>query len=35
KGVVAAFEEAGCDEFVLFPSDSNPEQVGLLREALG
>ena len=35
KGVVKAFEDAGCDEFVLFPSDSNPEQVGLLREALG
>jgi alkanesulfonate monooxygenase SsuD/methylene tetrahydromethanopterin reductase-like flavin-dependent oxidoreductase (luciferase family) len=31
---LAAFEEAGCDEFVLFPSDSNPEQVGLLRDAL-
>jgi alkanesulfonate monooxygenase SsuD/methylene tetrahydromethanopterin reductase-like flavin-dependent oxidoreductase (luciferase family) len=31
---VAAFEEAGCDELVLFPSDSNPEQVGLLRDAL-
>ncbi len=30
----AAFEAAGCDELVLFPSDSNPEQVGLLREAL-
>ena len=31
----AAFEELGCDEFLFFPSDSNPEQVGLLREALG
>jgi alkanesulfonate monooxygenase SsuD/methylene tetrahydromethanopterin reductase-like flavin-dependent oxidoreductase (luciferase family) len=30
-----AFEEAGCDEFVFFPSDSSPEQVGLLREAIG
>jgi alkanesulfonate monooxygenase SsuD/methylene tetrahydromethanopterin reductase-like flavin-dependent oxidoreductase (luciferase family) len=34
KGYLAAFEEAGCDEFVFFPSDSNPEQVGLLREAI-
>jgi alkanesulfonate monooxygenase SsuD/methylene tetrahydromethanopterin reductase-like flavin-dependent oxidoreductase (luciferase family) len=34
KGYLAAFEEAGCDEFILFPSDSNPEQVGLLREAI-
>jgi alkanesulfonate monooxygenase SsuD/methylene tetrahydromethanopterin reductase-like flavin-dependent oxidoreductase (luciferase family) len=31
---VAEFEEAGCDELILFPSDSSPEQVGLLREAL-
>jgi alkanesulfonate monooxygenase SsuD/methylene tetrahydromethanopterin reductase-like flavin-dependent oxidoreductase (luciferase family) len=35
KQYVAAFEEAGCDEFVFFPSDSNPEQVRLLRVALG
>jgi alkanesulfonate monooxygenase SsuD/methylene tetrahydromethanopterin reductase-like flavin-dependent oxidoreductase (luciferase family) len=35
KGYLAAFEEAGCDEFIFFPSDSNPEQVGLLREAIG
>jgi alkanesulfonate monooxygenase SsuD/methylene tetrahydromethanopterin reductase-like flavin-dependent oxidoreductase (luciferase family) len=35
KGYLAAFEEAGCDEFILFPSDSDPEQVGLLREAIG
>ncbi|MFL5782669.1 MAG: LLM class flavin-dependent oxidoreductase [Thermoleophilaceae bacterium] len=34
KGYLAAFEEAGCDEFILFPSDSNPEQVGFLREAI-
>ena len=35
KQYAAAFEEAGCDEFLFFPADSNPEQVGLLREALG
>jgi alkanesulfonate monooxygenase SsuD/methylene tetrahydromethanopterin reductase-like flavin-dependent oxidoreductase (luciferase family) len=35
KGYVAAFEQAGCDELILFPSDADPEQVGLLREALG
>jgi alkanesulfonate monooxygenase SsuD/methylene tetrahydromethanopterin reductase-like flavin-dependent oxidoreductase (luciferase family) len=34
RGYLAAFEEAGCDEFILFPSDSDPEQVGLLRAAL-
>jgi alkanesulfonate monooxygenase SsuD/methylene tetrahydromethanopterin reductase-like flavin-dependent oxidoreductase (luciferase family) len=34
KGYLAAFEEAGCDEFIFFPSDSNPEQVGFLREAI-
>ena len=34
KAYLAAFEEAGCDEFILFPSDSDPEQVGLLRAAL-
>jgi alkanesulfonate monooxygenase SsuD/methylene tetrahydromethanopterin reductase-like flavin-dependent oxidoreductase (luciferase family) len=34
KQYAAAFEELGCDEFIFFPSDTNPEQVGLLREAL-
>ena len=34
KQYAAAFEDAGCDEFIFFPSDSNPEQVGLLREAI-
>jgi alkanesulfonate monooxygenase SsuD/methylene tetrahydromethanopterin reductase-like flavin-dependent oxidoreductase (luciferase family) len=34
KQYVAAFEELGCDEFIFFPSDTNPEQVGLLRDAL-
>jgi alkanesulfonate monooxygenase SsuD/methylene tetrahydromethanopterin reductase-like flavin-dependent oxidoreductase (luciferase family) len=34
KAYLAGFEEAGCDEFIFFPSDSNPEQVGFLREAI-
>ncbi len=32
---VSAFEEAGCDELVLFPCSSDPAQVGLLADALG
>ncbi|MDQ6821526.1 MAG: LLM class flavin-dependent oxidoreductase [Actinomycetota bacterium] len=32
---VSAFESAGCDELVLFPSSSDPAQVGLLAEAIG
>ena len=35
QGYVAAFEEAGCDELIFFPSTPNVEQVGLLKEALG
>jgi alkanesulfonate monooxygenase SsuD/methylene tetrahydromethanopterin reductase-like flavin-dependent oxidoreductase (luciferase family) len=31
---VAAFEQAGCDEYVLFPTASNPAQVDLLAEAV-
>jgi alkanesulfonate monooxygenase SsuD/methylene tetrahydromethanopterin reductase-like flavin-dependent oxidoreductase (luciferase family) len=34
KRYVAAFERAGCDELVMFPSSSDPAQVGLLAEAL-
>lgn len=34
RAYLAAFEAAGCDEFIFFPSDSDPEQVGLLREAI-
>jgi alkanesulfonate monooxygenase SsuD/methylene tetrahydromethanopterin reductase-like flavin-dependent oxidoreductase (luciferase family) len=34
KAVVAAFEERGCDELVLFPASGDPAQVELLREAL-
>ena len=31
---VAAFEEAGCDELIMFPSSGDPDQVDLLAEAL-
>ncbi len=33
KGYLSAFEEAGCDELVLFPSSADPDQVDLLAEA--
>jgi len=33
-GVVQAFEEAGCDEFVFFPTSSDPAQVDLLADAV-
>lgn len=35
KAHVAAFESAGCDELIIFPSSNDPEQVGLLAEACG
>jgi alkanesulfonate monooxygenase SsuD/methylene tetrahydromethanopterin reductase-like flavin-dependent oxidoreductase (luciferase family) len=35
RGYLAAFEEAGCDELILFPCSSDPEQVALLAEAAG
>jgi alkanesulfonate monooxygenase SsuD/methylene tetrahydromethanopterin reductase-like flavin-dependent oxidoreductase (luciferase family) len=35
KGYLSAFESAGCDELILFPSSSDPEQVRLLAEAAG
>jgi alkanesulfonate monooxygenase SsuD/methylene tetrahydromethanopterin reductase-like flavin-dependent oxidoreductase (luciferase family) len=35
KGYVAAFESAGCDELIIFPSSGDPAQVGLLADALG
>ncbi len=35
KGYMAAFEGVGCDELILFPCSSDPEQVGLLAEAAG
>jgi alkanesulfonate monooxygenase SsuD/methylene tetrahydromethanopterin reductase-like flavin-dependent oxidoreductase (luciferase family) len=33
KGYLQGFEQAGCDELVLFPTTSDPEQVDLLAEA--
>lgn len=35
KGQVAAYETAGCDELILFPSSSDPGQVDLLADAVG
>jgi alkanesulfonate monooxygenase SsuD/methylene tetrahydromethanopterin reductase-like flavin-dependent oxidoreductase (luciferase family) len=34
KGYVGAFEAAGCDELILFPSSADPAQVDLLADAL-
>jgi hypothetical protein len=34
KGYVAAFEAAGCDELIMFPSSADPGQVDLLADAL-
>jgi alkanesulfonate monooxygenase SsuD/methylene tetrahydromethanopterin reductase-like flavin-dependent oxidoreductase (luciferase family) len=34
KDRVTAFEQAGCDEFVWFPTSSDPAQVDLLAEAV-
>jgi alkanesulfonate monooxygenase SsuD/methylene tetrahydromethanopterin reductase-like flavin-dependent oxidoreductase (luciferase family) len=34
KHLVAAFEERGCDELILFPCSKDPEQVDLLAGAL-
>jgi alkanesulfonate monooxygenase SsuD/methylene tetrahydromethanopterin reductase-like flavin-dependent oxidoreductase (luciferase family) len=35
KGYIEAFDSAGCDELILFPSSGDPAQVGLLAEAAG
>jgi alkanesulfonate monooxygenase SsuD/methylene tetrahydromethanopterin reductase-like flavin-dependent oxidoreductase (luciferase family) len=35
QGYLQAFEAAGCDELILFPSSSDPEQVELLADAAG
>jgi alkanesulfonate monooxygenase SsuD/methylene tetrahydromethanopterin reductase-like flavin-dependent oxidoreductase (luciferase family) len=35
KQYLAAYEGAGCDELILFPSSSDPEQVDLLADAAG
>ena len=34
KQYVGAFEEAGCDELIIFPSASDPAQVDLLADAI-
>jgi transposase len=35
QGYVQAFENAGCDELILFPSSKDPAQVDLLADAVG
>lgn len=35
KGYLAAYEGAGCDELIIFPSSSDPAQVDLLADAAG
>jgi imidazole glycerol phosphate synthase subunit HisF len=35
KQLLAAYEEAGCDELVLCPSSADPRQVDLLADAAG
>ncbi|TMQ93560.1 LLM class flavin-dependent oxidoreductase [Actinomadura soli] len=34
RDAVAAYEEAGCDELILFPCNPDPDQVHLLADAL-
>jgi len=33
KGFITVYEQAGCDELILFPASSDPEQVSLLADA--
>jgi alkanesulfonate monooxygenase SsuD/methylene tetrahydromethanopterin reductase-like flavin-dependent oxidoreductase (luciferase family) len=35
KQYLAAFEQAGCQELILFPTSSDPDQVDLLADAAG
>jgi alkanesulfonate monooxygenase SsuD/methylene tetrahydromethanopterin reductase-like flavin-dependent oxidoreductase (luciferase family) len=35
KQYIAIYEAAGCDELILFPSSSDPDQVDLLADAAG
>lgn len=35
QGYLAAFEQAGCGELILFPTSSDPAQVDLLADAAG
>ena len=34
RGYVQAFDVAGCDELILFPSNPDPGQVDLLADAV-
>jgi alkanesulfonate monooxygenase SsuD/methylene tetrahydromethanopterin reductase-like flavin-dependent oxidoreductase (luciferase family) len=34
KGYAAAFEAAGCDEFIFIPTTAAPDQIGLLADAV-
>ena len=33
KGFLTVYEQAGCDELILFPASGDPEQVSLLADA--
>jgi alkanesulfonate monooxygenase SsuD/methylene tetrahydromethanopterin reductase-like flavin-dependent oxidoreductase (luciferase family) len=35
KSYIEGFEQAGCDELILFPASKHPEQVDLLADAVG
>ena len=35
RSYIEGFEQAGCDELVLFPASKHPEQVDLLADAVG
>jgi alkanesulfonate monooxygenase SsuD/methylene tetrahydromethanopterin reductase-like flavin-dependent oxidoreductase (luciferase family) len=35
RAYISAFEAAGCDEFIMFPTSNDPEQVARLAEAVG
>jgi alkanesulfonate monooxygenase SsuD/methylene tetrahydromethanopterin reductase-like flavin-dependent oxidoreductase (luciferase family) len=35
KAYIAGFDEAGCDELIIFPTSNDPRQVELLAQALG
>jgi hypothetical protein len=34
RAYVQGFEDAGCDELILFPSDPDPDQVDLLADSI-
>jgi hypothetical protein len=35
RAYAKAFEDAGCDELCFFPTSTDPQQVGLLADAIG